>query len=86
MAYFTDPETNEALIKLNKKKIQKQLALISLNEEEPGTCGSCKYTDNDIGMVALHCTCKKKEAKEVWHDESGKVRSWEKCKHWKERK
>ena len=41
-----------------------QLTLVCTNEEKKGTCGSCYYTDNDLGIFALHCTCKKREAKE----------------------
>ena len=61
------------------------IKVVSLNQEKPNTCGSCKFTDNNLGIVALHCTCNNEEAKEVWHDESGKVRSWNKCKYWKVR-
>lgn len=72
---------------MNEEELEKEpkIILVNINKEEHGTCGSCKYTDNDLGIVALHCTCKKKEAKMVWHDEYGKVRSWEKCKYWEER-
>ena len=61
------------------------ITIIETNKYAPGTCGSCEYTDNDLGIVALHCTCKKPSAKIVWHDSSGKVRSWESCKFWKAR-
>ena len=49
-------------------------------------CSTCHYTDNNLGIVAYHCTCKKKEAKENDMDGFGKVRSYHTCKHWKERK
>ena len=62
-----------------------KIKIISLNQEKEGTCGSCYYSDNNLGIVALHCTCKKKEAKKIHWDDYGKVRSWEKCKHWKKK-
>jgi len=63
-----------------------RIILVNLNQEKKGTCGSCHYTDNDLGIVALHCTNKKKEAKQTHWDEYGKVRSWNKCKLWRKRK
>ena len=57
-----------------------EMRLVNLNKEKKGTCGSCLYTDNDLGIVALHCTCEEDKAKEIHWDDYGKVRSWEKCK------
>jgi hypothetical protein len=66
-------------------KINEVIPIVNLNEEKLNTCGSCHYTNNNLGIVALHCTCKKKEAKGMWHDEYGKVRSWNTCKRWRKR-
>ena len=35
------------------------------------TCGNCLHTDNELGIVALHC--------DLVHSEINKVRSWETC-------
>ena len=64
-------------------KKEKVIKIVNMNEEKEKTCGSCHFTDNDLGLVALHCTCKK--AKYMWHDESGKTRSWHSCEHWRKR-
>jgi len=56
----------------NKMKIIK---IVSLNQEKPNTCGSCKHTQNDLGMIALHC--KLLYDKEDYDNE--KRRSWNKC-------
>lgn len=69
-----------------KKNMKTKINIVCTNEEKPNTCGSCYYTDNDLGLVALHCTCQEEEAKAVHWDEYGKVRSYAKCKRWKERK
>lgn len=54
------------------------------NENKPNTCGSCKHTDNDLGIFALHCDLLLKEHKEEYKTNKniipdGKVRSWWKC-------
>ncbi len=53
-------------------------------------CGNCKHSDNDLGLVALHCDliCGIEDKNGEISD--GKVRSWEKCNfqpsHWKSRR
>ena len=41
-------------------------------------CGNCKHSDNDLGIVALHC--------DLVNGENSKVRTWEdcmfKCEQW----
>lgn len=58
------------------------IKVISLNEEKPNTCDSCKHTDNDLGLVALHCQLLYDiilESKDEEYDDSDKVRSWNTC-------
>ena len=59
--------------------------VISTNEMKINTCGSCKHTDNEYGVFALHCDMyidHKKLPPNISKDES-KVRSWEKaCKYY----
>jgi hypothetical protein len=62
---------------MNKVKI----SLCNLNQEKPKTCGSCKHTQNELGLFALHCDMwieHKKLPPNISKDDS-KVRSWEKC-------
>lgn len=49
-------------------------------------CGTCFYTDNIRGIVALHCDCKKEEAKDTWWDDSGKVRPYNTCSWWRKQR
>lgn len=51
-----------------------RIKIINTNEGKPNTCGSCKHTDNKLGVVALHCDLLEGEEYD-W----GKVRSWNKC-------
>ena len=61
------------------------IGIISLNEEKPNTCGSCKHSDNDLGFVSLRCQIIYDEALESDDPESmekadfAKVRSWHNC-------
>jgi len=58
--------------------------IISLNEEKPNTCGSCKHSDNDLGFVSLRCDLiyeemlNDEEHNSEWYD-FAKVRSWHEC-------
>lgn len=44
-------------------------------------CGTCKHTDNDLGIVALHCVLLRDYQLKNEPDgiPDGKVRSWNKC-------
>lgn len=42
------------------------------------TCGSCRFTDNKLGVFSLHCS-QKIQGDDLFSDEDGKVRSWESC-------
>lgn len=62
--------------------------IVSTNEEKPHTCGSCKHTDNDLGMVSLRCQIIYDEAEIAWDAgnkmameecDFAKVRSWHEC-------
>lgn len=68
-----------------KKKLK--ISIVSLNQELPDTCGSCVHTDNDMGLVALHCDLyytKKKKPPLADREDGYKVRSWWKaCKYYK---
>ena len=67
-----------------KKKIN--ITLCNLNQELPNTCGSCKHTDNNLGIVALHCDMYYEKGIYTEHisEDSNKVRSWYKaCKYYK---
>jgi len=71
--------------------IDKNIIIVSTNEEKPNTCGSCIHTDNDLGFVSLRCKLLNDEINDefdrldenesdehlVDHD---KVRSWSKCR------
>lgn len=65
---------------MTKKKRKKlKITFVNLNQELPHTCGSCKHTNNDLGIFALHC--------DIWDEirlPESKVRSWEgkKCKRY----
>lgn len=55
----------------------------NLNQELPNTCGSCKHTQNDYGLVSLHCDMYLHRGKLTPHitKDDSKVRSWyKKCK------
>jgi len=64
-----------------------EINIISLNQELPNTCGSCRHTDNELGFVSLRCALiyAEMEADEEhdaeWYD-FAKVRSWHEC-HYK---
>jgi hypothetical protein len=65
---------------MSNKKLRKKLSITftNLNQEKPLTCGSCKETQNDLGLVALHCSLLHKQGQD------SKVRSWEKaCEDYK---
>jgi hypothetical protein len=53
-------------------------------------CGNCKHSDNDLGLVALHCELIYGTTEEDGGLSDGKVRSWEKCNFkpskWEERR
>lgn len=70
-----------------KSKSQSRIiGVVNLNQELPNTCGSCEHTQNDYGIVALHCDMwidHKKLTPHISKDDS-KVRSWYKvCKYYK---
>jgi hypothetical protein len=62
-----------------------KVTIVSLNQEKPNTCGSCAHTDNDLGIVALHCQIIYDEAladpdpNSLENYDFAKVRSWDKC-------
>jgi hypothetical protein len=62
-----------------------EINIISLNQEKPNTCGSCIHTDNNLGVVALHCQSMYDEALASSDPDAlekcdwAKVRSWDKC-------
>ena len=61
--------------------------IVSLNQEEPNTCGSCIHTDNTLGIVTLRCQIIYDEASVEWETNKNameecdfaKVRSWHEC-------
>ena len=61
------------------------VTVTSLNQEKPNTCGSCIHTDNDLGIVALHCQLIYDEAINSGNPDAlekcdwAKVRSWDGC-------
>ncbi len=62
----------------------KKITIFNTNQEKPNTCGGCKHTDNDLGIVALHCDLLLKEEEKEYKTNKniiadGKVRSWYKC-------
>ena len=63
--------------------------IVSINEMKRNTCGSCKHSDNEYGVVALHCQLIIDDFQNgIYSGECcdwGKVRSWDKC-HFKENK
>lgn len=78
---FREPK-KPMLIKPKEKKKPLNINIISTNKELYKTCGSCKHTDNDLGIVALHCQLiydKARNKQELEDDDWGKVRSWEEC-------
>ena len=56
-----------------------RIIVCNTNQGKPNTCGSCKHTDNNLGLVALHCDLLEKEGKGVDDYDYSKVRSWERC-------
>ena len=67
----------------NKKKMQ--IVIHSLNQRLPNTCGGCKHTDNDLGVVSLHCDMYYEKGIYTKHisEDCNKVRSWYKaCKYY----
>jgi hypothetical protein len=60
-------------------KKETKIIIHNLNEEKPNTCGSCKHTDNDLGIVALHCDLIYDSQGAYCEFEDGKVRSWNEC-------
>jgi hypothetical protein len=65
---------------LNRSQIMKaqrtaDIRIVSLNEERPNTCGSCRWTQNELGIFALRCELIRSDEE---HD-FGKVRSWDRC-------
>lgn len=70
-----------------KKKVS--ITLCNMNQGLPKTCGSCHHTQNDYGIVALHCDMwidHKTLTPHIFEDDS-KVRSWYKaCKHYEQLK
>ena len=60
--------------------MKNRITIVSTNQMKPNTCGSCIHTDNDLGLVALHCDILREEQIRCGYDcPDGKVRSWEKC-------
>jgi hypothetical protein len=43
------------------------------------TCGNCTHSDNNLGIVALHCDLIAGTEYESGEYNDGKVRSWQKC-------
>lgn len=70
-------------------KRKPKIVVVNLNQEKPNTCGSCIHTDNNLGVVALHCDMyitHKKLAPHISKDDS-KVRSWyAACKYYESMK
>jgi hypothetical protein len=60
-------------------KKETEIIIHNLNQEKVNTCGSCKHTDNHLGIVALHCDLLYNSQKDSEDFEDGKVRSWNKC-------
>jgi len=57
-----------------------EITIVSTNQQKPNTCGSCEHTNNDLGLVALHCDIlMEQEKREKYDCPDGKVRSWWKC-------
>lgn len=52
-----------------------KINIIYLNQKKDNTCGSCKHTNNNLGIVALHCNIKYNDK----NFEESKVRSWNNC-------
>lgn len=50
-----------------------RIKVVNMNEALPNTCGSCEHTQNDLGVVAIHCNLLYEKGLE------SKVRSYEKC-------
>lgn len=46
---------------------------------KPNTCGTCKHTDNKLGLFAYHCDLMVGRILKDGEEDDGKVRSWEKC-------
>jgi hypothetical protein len=64
------------------KKTPVTINIVNTNKFLPNTCGSCKHTDNKLGVVALHCQLLYDEGMDKNDLEGydwGKVRSWEEC-------
>ena len=61
------------------------VGIFSLNEEKPKTCGSCKHSDNELGIVSLRCQIIYDKAIEsddpfaLENADFAKVRSWHTC-------
>uniref|UniRef100_A0A6M3X6J0 Uncharacterized protein n=1 Tax=viral metagenome TaxID=1070528 RepID=A0A6M3X6J0_9ZZZZ len=62
-----------------------EINIISLNEEKSNTCGSCIHTNNNLGLVSLHCqliydeALKSDDPNAMENCDFAKVRSWNKC-------
>jgi len=63
---------------------RQEITIVNLNQLKLDTCGSCVHTDNNIGVVAMHCQLIYNDMlADIEHDgedyDWGKVRSWDDC-------
>ena len=78
---FREPRKGKVIYPKEKKE-KIAINIISTNQLFPRTCGSCKHTNNKLGVVALHCQIIYDKAiteDDLEGADFGKVRSWEKC-------
>ena len=80
--YLSDRRRQEEKGSIKKMAKKPIIYIQNMNQHLPNTCGSCKHTDNDLGIAALHCQLIYDEAttrEELEGCDWGKVRSWNEC-------